>query len=769
LAGANAIGPMNARGSTVVGRGNPVGSMSTEGAPERREAGARATDTLHLVVPPRVDGWWVALDPSIAHGESLLRQALYGQRYFERTFGRRSRVAWSPGAVHAAWSVPQILLNSDFDSVITGAVPWITEIEYPGREFYWEGNDGSRIFTCRPFVLPSDLAPADLVSEFRSPRLSYYRDLIALAGADVAGSPDTLEVLRRLLDSESGFSSVPVRFSEPRDAIEVVRLGIPPDSVTVWRDELVMRGTPVPRAPSRFDARRQAAVAGLQTAEAISAIVSGLPGGPAYPGDRLRRTWRQVLSDPSASMPADSGGSVRSTAALAMDDSVAATTDSIVQAEFGVLRAQMDTRSEGGASYVLFNPLGHARSGPALIEFSTPTTGGEPESARRERGLVLVDVPEVPAFGAVTIPIESDGLPRIEPSRLSPPSAGDSWMENAFLRVEIDPRTGAITRILDKANRRQALRPGGRANVLWVTDEVQAERAGPGGITAGTRQEVVRVLSLSASVSPRAATITILRQWGSSTINQELVLGRTAPFLDIRTQVVWNEVARQLSVDFEPTVSPDSATWEIPYGTISRASTPDTTAGYQPFGIAGPRWVDVSAEGYGFSILGASGNEWDYRAGNIALRLSPARSPVPPDPGSEPLTFRFALYPHAGHWSEAGTQSLAAEYQVPLLAGIELAHRGRLGSSFSFLSTDVTNVGLEWIKRAEDSEALVIRLVEWSGEAAEAEVSSACPEIAARRANHLEDPGDRLPSTRGAFRIRLRPYEIATVLLECRA
>ena len=142
-----------------------------------------------------------------------------------------------------------------------------------------------------------------------------------------------------------------------------------------------------------------------------------------------------------------------------------------------------------------------------LIEFSTPVTGGGPATARRERGLVLVDVPEVPAYGAVTIPIESDGLPRVQASRLSPPSAGDSWMENAFLRVEIDPRTGAITRILDKASRRQALRENGRANVLRVTDGVRAGRAGPDSIATEATEEVVRVLSLSASVSPRAATI----------------------------------------------------------------------------------------------------------------------------------------------------------------------------------------------------------------------------------------------------------------------
>ena len=65
--------------------------------------------------------------------------------------------------------------------------------------------------------------------------------------------------------------------------------------------------------------------------------------------------------------------------------------------------------------------------------------------------------------------------------------------------------------------------------------------------------------------------MTILRQWGSSTIRQELVLGRSAPFLEIRNEVEWNEDQRELSVAFEPAVAPDLATFEIPYGTIARS------------------------------------------------------------------------------------------------------------------------------------------------------------------------------------------------------
>ena len=73
---------------------------------------------------------------------------------------------------------------------------------------------------------------------------------------------------------------------------------------------------------------------------------------------------------------------------------------------------------------------------------------------------------------------------------------------------------------------------------------------------------------------------------------------------------------------------------------------------------------------------------------------------------------------------------------------------------------------LTWVKRAEDSDALVLRLVEWNGRAATATVTLREPIRAARRANLLEDPGEVVPVTGRTFSLALRPYEIATVLVE---
>jgi alpha-mannosidase len=717
-----------------------------------------------------VGGWWVESDLSLPHGESLIRQGLYGQRYFEDTVGRRSSVAWSPHARSGAWTLPQILLGSGFERFVTSAVPLNASTEYPYTEFYWEGNDGSRIFTYRPFLFPGDPDAELLAGRFDVPAETPARHQVALIDVGDPGTDHSLVTLRNFINAEPTSSTPVIQFSNPEAAVDAVRLGIPADYVTVWRDEILLDtpGEPLVMR-SGLGIRNRDAEAGLQTAEAIAAITSGLPGAADYPRARLGRAWRQVLFNQSHDIMSGPGISEVESDAHARYDSALATVDSLVQEGFAAVRSQLDTRGETGAAYVIFNPLGHARAGPALIEISNPTADGKPESAGRSRSLAIVNVPEIPALGAVTIPIGMDGLPGIPTSGLAPPGAGDTWMENSFLRVEINPRSGAISRILDKGNGRQALRPGGRANVLWVHEFRQAQPDTSTGLRRGRRQEVTKLLSLSSSVTARAATMTILRQWGSSTIRQELVLGRSAPFLEIRSEVEWNEGHRQLSVAFEPAVRPDSATWEIPYGSIARSGRSLSAPGDSDAGLPGQRWADVSDHGYGFSVLTDNGYGWEYLEGT--LRLSLLQFPTSPESHLDRPRhrFRYAIYPHAGDWLEAGTHRLAAEFSIPLVAGIEPSHPGRLGRRFSFLSTDHPTVGVEWLKRAEDGDNLVIRIVEWAGESTEAEVATACPEIVARRANHLEDPGDLLSSSGGSFRVPLRPNEIATVLLECRA
>ncbi len=150
------------------------------------------------------------------------------------------------------------------------------------------------------------------------------------------------------------------------------------------------------------------------------------------------------------------------------------------------------------------------------------------------------------------------------------------------------------------------------------------------------------------------------------------------------------------------------------------------------------------------------------------LRLSLLKAPLWPDSLADrgPNHFRFALYPHAGDWRQAGTERLAAEYNTPLVATADTPHPGTLGRTVSFASVEAPGVELSWVKRAEDANALVLRLVEWNGRPATATVTLRPTILTAHRSNFLEDPGAPLPATAHTIRVALRPYEIATVVVE---
>jgi len=151
------------------------------------------------------------------------------------------------------------------------------------------------------------------------------------------------------------------------------------------------------------------------------------------------------------------------------------------------------------------------------------------------------------------------------------------------------------------------------------------------------------------------------------------------------------------------------------------------------------------------------------------LRLTLLKAPIWPDSLADRgrHRFRFAIYPHAGDWRAAGTVRMAAEYNTALIAAFEPPHAGPLGRSISFASANPNNVEITALKRAEDSDEWVLRLVEWHGVETEAEIELGCPVAFARRSNLLEDPGHPLVIQRNRIGIGVRPFEIATVIVRC--
>ena len=698
-----------------------------------------------------VGGMWIEPDLNSPSGESLARQGLYGQRYFQARSGARSRVAWIPDSFGFPWTLPQIFRQLGFESFVTQKIRWNDSTEFPYNAFFWEGRDGTRIFSYNPYGYTHDLNSAELVRErLEDRRRTGGNHQIVLYGVGDHGGGPTIEMLQGAEDLRRVPTFPAMRYAHPDSALTTLRRSLGDAAFPLWRDELYLeyhRGTYTTQARQKWSLARSEAL--LRTAEALAVADTA-----AYPRQRLESVWRRVLFNEFHDiLPGSSIHQVYADA-NATYDTAWALLDTLSARSFAGLRARMDTRPPRGRGVpvVVFNPLTWRRSDLVRVAVGAGDTAD-------------VMVRDVPALGARVVWVPSAG-PRRASSTQAVPTAGANWIENAFLRIEVDTLTGAITRIYDKRNRREVLAHGARGNVLEVFgDRPRNWDAWDIGYT-GERWEVTETTGLQRSADAIEARLFFTRRWGNSTFAQTLALGRESQYLEVRNEVDWRETRKLLKVGFALGVHPDSATYAIPYGIIGRSCSPRTQAERAKYEVPGQRWADLSDSTFGVSMITDSKYGWDCH-GNV-LRLSLLRAPLWPDSVADRgrHSFRFAVYPHAGDWRAAGTVRRAAEYVVPLLSATEPSHAGPLGRETGLASVDAPTVDIAWVKRAEDSDAIVLRLVEWGGQTATATVTMRESVRAARRANLLEDPGETIPVAGRTFRVALRPFEIATVLVD---
>jgi alpha-mannosidase len=207
-------------------------------------------------------------------------------------------------------------------------------------------------------------------------------------------------------------------------------------------------------------------------------------------------------------------------------------------------------------------------------------------------------------------------------------------------------------------------------------------------------------------------------------------------------------------------VHSDHATYEMPFGHTERPTHYSTPADLARYEVPGHRWADLSEHGFGVALLNDC--KYGYSAFESTLRLSLLRSPTSPDPEADQGEHRFAyaVMPHAGGWREAGVVAEARAFNQPLLWA-----RGS-AEPRSFAAVDDPNLVIDTIKRAEDGDALVVRLYEAHGARGTARLRVGFPVRAARLANLLEDPGEPATTDGDAIEVPYRPYEVITLLVE---
>ena len=431
---------------------------------------------------------------------------------------------------------------------------------------------------------------------------------------------------------------------------------------------------------------------------------------------------------------------------------------------------------------LVFNPLGWPRSGNVEVAVQMPGPATE-VSVLDGRGMVLpseviskdpgttsfrlrIDVHDVPAIGYEVL--------RVVPGRRTFASdlrVSGTTMENAALRVVINPKTGCITSLYDKRAGFETLAAGSCGNELQAFKDTP-KQYDAWNIDPGTLDQAPTRITQADSVQviehgPMRAVIRVTRHWQSSKFVQDIELETGSPQAVVVNDIDWHETHVLLKAAFALSASSPFATYEIPYGTIQRPTTRNNSWEKARFEVPAQRWADLGNTQRGFSLINDS--KYGYDAVGNLLRLTLLRSPVWPDPDADRghQHFSYALYPHSGDWKQAFTIRRGYDFNYPLQAMQVQPHPGSLPVLHSFVSITPGNVVLTAIKKAEDSHALIFHFYEWAGKSGNVELRVPPGASGAVETNLMEQAqGSALSLAGDHVTVPVHPSEIVAVRVD---
>jgi len=521
--------------------------------------------------------------------------------------------------------------------------------------------------------------------------------------------------------------------------------------------------------------------------------------GAKYPGQELTEDWKKVLFNQFHDLAAGSGIAVIYEDAQKDYDWVRMSTDEISGDALQTVVESIDTQAKYPHSIpvVVWNPLGWDRTGDATVKVQGP--GGKEGSyiwyysdtnntirflqvvARDPAtGFLTLKIPDVfvPALGytVVRLVVDQSGTRANGVRKPASGNSGSFVLENFQLKVLVDKTNGCITSIFDERSKVETLAKDACGNELQAFKDTP-KQYDAWNIDPGTLDQPPTRLSMADSVElveedTPATAVRVTRTWQNSKFVQIISLRRNADQIDIDNDFDWHEKHVLLKAAFPLAVTSDFATYEIPYGEIERPTTRNNSFEKAQFEVPAMRWADFSGAGpdgkvHGLSILNQ--DKYGYDAAGNVLRLTLLRSPTWPDPDADQGEhhFHYALYPHAGTWKDALTVRHGWEYDYPLQAIVTTAHSGSLPPEHSFVSVSPDNVVLTAVKKAEDANALIFRVYEWTGKETTAEFHVPPGATGATVTNLMEQPeGDPLKVEHDVVKAPIHPYEILTIRVD---
>jgi len=711
---------------------------------------------------------WVEADLNMAGTEALIRQFLEAKQYIKEKFGFEPEVCWEPDTFGHVWMLPQIIRKTG------GRYYYFMRCGKGEPLFWWESPDGSRVlaFTSvyNNFVTPQNIV--DLVIDF------YERYGLKTAmfvyGVGNHGGGATIEDIEAALKIQEKGLLPDVFFSTTHNFFREVLNELDGKRIPVINDELqfIFDGC----YTTHGDIKRYNRLCErlLVDAEKFAAF-SG-----SYPHDSVKKAWRNMLFNQFHDILDGSGTSEAYVYPRKLAEESIRIARETLNSSIQRIADQIGF-SRSKIAVVVFNSLSWDRVDVVRVKIPGEKIPRRPmliSADGREKvkaqlsGEDLIFVAKVPSMGYKTYYLVGDEEEHEEPLTVK---FDDDTIENEYFKLEIDKDSGTIASLLDKSEKRFVFKkdrfPYTKpifSNLFQVLYEL------PHRMSAWIIGEIIRTENLirGATVElvekgPVKATVKVVHKLLNSRITQHISLYEGIPRVDFDTIIDWREVsddhteAPMLKVSFTPILGSSEVTYEVPFGYVDRPA--DGTE------VPALRWVDVSDGEYGVSLL--NNCKYGFDAQGNTIRMTLIRTSYSPDPKPDVGTHKviYSLYPHTGSWKEALTFRRGYEINHPLEALVVTdpsAIKGSRPEEFSFLRVTPENVVVSSVKIAEDSEGLIVRMYDATGDGADVELTIKFKIQKAYESDLFERIVKPADVRQNKIRAHLSPFEIKTIRIE---
>ena len=664
---------------------------------------------------------WVECDTNVPSGESLIRQILYGKKFFREEFGQEMNVCWLPDVFGYNGNLPQILKKSGIPYFLTIKLSWNEHNTFPNRSFKWTGIDGSEVLTHMPPAETYNAAASPACAHFaveHYPERTVSRNAVMLYGiGDGGGGPSEvhIEMGRRQKKLKEG----PVmRFGTSKEFFS--KLEKEKERLPEYFGELYLekhQGTYTTQAFNKLSNRK--CEYALQNLESLCSIAS--LEGYKYPKKILEGLWKRVLLLQFHDILP--GSSIQRVYTESRNEYLQVMKE-IEEQQDQVLEF-LKLEKEGICAY---NPVSFARE--VFIK-------------NKDRWLCG----KLPSYGIGKLDFWT---------KENKMTYTENSMDNGLLKV-IFAEDGTISSMVDKKTEFEYA--GEYLNRLTIYEDEYLEYNAwdieweyykkPYTIL---KPDVTEIFKDGPTLVHRS-----IYHHKETEIIQEVKLYPNSQVLYFHTICHWHERLKMLRADFRPSVYADKVKCDIQMGALMRSTKEDTLQEKAQFEICAHKYVDVSNDNRGFSLLNDCKYGHRVKDGMISLNL--LRAPVYPDPEADigDHEFTYALFPHEGVCDERTVKESYYLNQPPIVINGKMPE-------FSIAQVSSENVVVETIKVAEGGKGIILRAYEAVGKKTVAAIRTGFK----YESVYLCDLEENIIEQTTLGNISFGPFEIKTFRLDVR-